>query len=286
MEIYEYRGVEGLVAAEVTKDDADAYETGEVFQIAGVAEIGRTTENSSETHYYDNVPAVVISSTGADTVTCSVSAIPLDVLAKITGQAYDDVLGTLIEGQRESKYFALGYKTRKTNGKEVYVWRFKGQFSIPDSTHTTENDGTDANGQEVTFTGISTTHKFTKTGKPAKAINVDLEKDLADVTGFFDKVTTIDDLQAKEPTPSPTEIVAAPTATPAAGEVVSGTTVELATETDGATIYYTVDGSTPNAESTEYSTAIEITAETTIKAIAIKNGVSSEVATFAYTISA
>ena len=285
-EIYEYRGVEGLVAAEVIKDDADTLEFGEVFDIAGVAEIGRTTENSSETHFYDNVPAGVSSSTGADTVTCSVSAIPLDVLAKITGQGYDAALGTFIEGQRDVKYFALGYKTKKTNGKEVYVWRFKGQFSIPDSTHTTENDGTDANGQEITFTGISTTHKFTKTGKPAKAINVDLEKDLADVTGFFIKVTTIDDLEAKEPSPTPATTVAAPTATPAAGEVVSGTTVALATETADAAIYYTTDGSTPTAESTAYTGAIEITAETTIKAIAIKNEVSSEVATFAYTISA
>lgn len=197
MEIYEYRGVEGLVAAEVTKDDAEGYTTGEVFEIAGVAEIGRTTENSSETHYYDNIPAVVISSVGADTVTCSVSAIPLDVLAKITGQTYDATLGTLIEGKRDVKYFALGYKTKKTNGNEVYVWRFKGQFSIPDATFTTENDGTDANGQEIVFTGISTTHKFTKTGEPAKAINVDLEKDLADVSTFFDSVTTIDTLTVK-----------------------------------------------------------------------------------------
>lgn len=279
-EIYEYRGVEGLVAAELIKDDADALEFGEVFDIAGVAEIGRTTENSSETHYYDNVPAVVISSTGADTVTCSVSAIPLDVLAKITGQGYDETLGTLIEGQREVKYFALGYKTKKTNGKEVYVWRFKGQFSIPDSTHTTENDGTDANGQEITFTGISTTHKFTKTGKPAKAINVDLEKDLADVSTFFDQVTTIDDLRAKG------AVVAAPTAAPASGEVASGTTVALSAEA-GATIRYTTDGTTPTAESgTVYSDPIAITAETTIKAVAIKDGVTSDVATFSYTISA
>lgn len=279
-EIYEYRGVEGLVAAELIKDDADNLEYGKVFDIAGVAEIGRTTENSSETHYYDNIPAVVISSTGADTVTCSVSAIPLDVLAKITGQGYDETLGTFIEGQRDVKYFALGYKTKKTNGKEVYVWRFKGQFSIPDSTHSTENDGTDANGQEITFTGISTTHKFTKTGKPAKAINVDLEKDLADVSTFFDQVTTIDDLRAKG------TVVAAPTATPASGEVASGTSVALSAEA-GATIRYTTDSTTPTAESgTVYSDPIAITAETTIKAVAIKDGVTSDVATFSYTISA
>ena len=196
-DIFEYRGVEGLVYAEVTADDDKSYTTGEVKQLAGVAEIGRTTETSSEPHYYDNVPAVVVSSTGSDEVTCTVSAIPLDVLAEITGQQYDSNLGVLIEGERATKYFALGYKAKKTNGKEVYVWRYKGQFSIPDSTHATEDDGTDANGQEITSTGISTTHKFTKTGKRAKAMNVDLEADKANVSTFFDTVTTPDTLTAK-----------------------------------------------------------------------------------------
>jgi hypothetical protein len=83
------------------------------------------------------------------------------------------------------------------NGNEVYVWRYKGKFSIPDSTHSTQTAGTEANGQEITFTGISTTHKFAKTGKPAKAINVDVALDKADVTSFFDTVTTIDTLQVK-----------------------------------------------------------------------------------------
>lgn len=199
-EIFEYRGCEGLVYAEVEKDDNDAnggYVTGEVKPLAGVAEIGKTTETSSEPHYYDNVPAIVISSTGSDEITLTCSALPLDVLAEITGQDYDATKGVLIEGEREVKYFALGYITKKTNGKEVYVWRLKGTFSIPDSTHPTEDDGTDANGQELTYTGISTTHKFTSTNKRAKAINVDLEADKADVSTFFDEVTTPDTLKAK-----------------------------------------------------------------------------------------
>ena len=200
-EIVEYRGVEGLVAAEVLTDDngESGYTTGTPFAIAGVAEISRTTDSSSEAHYYDNIPAVVVSSTAADEVTINASAIPLDVFAKITGQNYDELTGSLIEGARDVKYFAIGYKTKKTNGDEVYVWRYKGTFNVPDTTNTTENDSTDANGQEITFTGISTTHKFTKTGKGAKSINVDLGKDLADVTTFFDAVTTPDTIQAKNP---------------------------------------------------------------------------------------
>lgn len=203
-EILEYRGVEGLVAAEVVvDDDENGYQTGPVFAIAGVAEISRTTDSSSEAHYYDNIPAIVITNTAADEVTISASAIPFDVLATITGQVYDDTTGAFIEGPRDTKYFAVGYKTKKTNGDEVYVWRLKGTFNIPDQTNTTENDSTDANGQEIVYTGISTTHKFTKTGKGAKALNVDLSKDLADVSTFFDTVTTPDTLQPKTP-PAPT----------------------------------------------------------------------------------
>ena len=201
-EITEYRGVEGLVAAEVTLDNNETgedqgYVTGEVFSIAGVAEISRTTEASNEAHYYDNMPAIIVSNTASDEVTISASAIPLDVYAKITGQKYDTTKGIMIEGPRENKYFALGYKTKKTNGDEVYVWRYKGTFNIPDQTNTTENDGTDANGQELVYTGIQTTHKFTATGKGAKAMNVDVALDKADVSTFFDTVTTPDTIQAK-----------------------------------------------------------------------------------------
>lgn len=199
-EIFEYRGIEELVYAEVLKDNNESdegYTTGPVKSLAGVAELGRSTESSSEAHYYDNIPAIVINSTGSDEVTITTSGIPLDVLADITGQIYDADLGAMIECERETKYFAIGYKTKKTNGDEVYVWRYKGTFSIPDSTHATENDGTDANGQELTYTGISTTHKFTKTGKGAKAVNVDLGVNKADVSTFFDEVTTPDDLEAK-----------------------------------------------------------------------------------------
>lgn len=198
--ITEYRGVEGLVYAEVTKDNNEldgGYTTGTVKPLAGVAELSKTTETSSEAHYYDNIAAVVIGSTGADEITINTSAIPLKVLAEITGQYYDESTGMMVECSRESKYFALGYRTKKTDGTEVLVWRLKGTFGIPDSTHVTENDGTDANGQELVYTGISTTHKFTKTGKPAKAVNVDTSLDLVDTSNFFATVATPDTVKAR-----------------------------------------------------------------------------------------
>ena len=47
---------------------------------------------------------------------------------------------------------------------------------------------------------------------------------------------------------------------------------------DGAEIRYTLDGSTPTAESTLYSEAFTVTETTSVKAIAIKDGQTSEVA--------
>lgn len=67
--------------------------------------------------------------------------------------------------------------------------------------------------------------------------------------------------------------VATPTADPAPGTFTGTTNVKLATSTEGASIFYTVDGSAPTADSTAYTSAgIDLTATTTIKAIAIKDG--------------
>lgn len=76
-----------------------------------------------------------------------------------------------------------------------------------------------------------------------------------------------------------------PIATPSSSSVSSGTNVTLSTQTENANIYYTLDGSTPDENSTLYTSPITITQDTTIKAIAIKTGyTNSDILTSAYTI--
>ena len=70
---------------------------------------------------------------------------------------------------------------------------------------------------------------------------------------------------------------------------VSGTTfdsslsVSMSCPTEGATIHYTTDGSDPTAESPEYK-RFKISGKTTVKAVAVKNGLLSEVVTAEYAL--
>ncbi len=80
---------------------------------------------------------------------------------------------------------------------------------------------------------------------------------------------------------------AAPTASPGnAGStynIQSATSVKLASA-DGGTIYYTTDGSTPTTSSTAYTEPITVNGGETIKAIAVVNDVSSDVASYEYVL--
>lgn len=80
--------------------------------------------------------------------------------------------------------------------------------------------------------------------------------------------------------------VADPTFSPADGTSFSGASqsVTITTKTKGADIYYTTDGSIPTMSSTKYSTAVSVSATTTIRALAVKNGmVPSNVVSATYT---
>lgn len=198
--IAEYRGCENLVCALVTKDTIEAYETGEVEQIAGLAEVGVTTEQASETKHYDNAPSLVIKGVGAETRTFSIDHLTNRMLAKLTGQMIDEATGAILGGGDgvTNPYFAVGYMSETTDGVKTYKWALKGTFAIPDETNVTKNAGTDSNGLSLVFTGIATTHKFTNGGRKVYVALEDTTEDgtKLDLSTWFETVQTPDTLNA------------------------------------------------------------------------------------------
>lgn len=190
----EFRGCDCLVYAEVLTDDANGITFGAVAPFSPVAEIAKTVSSNSETHYYDNVGQIIIRSEGDDEITLTVPALPLDILAVVTGKTYDSNTGAYIDGESTEKYYAIGYRLRLTDGSYRYVWRTKGAFSqIPDVTSATENDGTDTNNQQVVYTGVKSIYEFTNGGR-AKGVVVDERDGKYDCTDWFSAVVTPDTL--------------------------------------------------------------------------------------------
>ena len=80
-------------------------------------------------------------------------------------------------------------------------------------------------------------------------------------------------------------VTATPTFSPAGGTYTSAQTVVLSDSTQGATIYYTTDGSTPSQSSPVYTAPLIVSATTTVNAIAIASGAApSDIGLGVYTI--
>jgi len=95
----------------------------------------------------------------------------------------------------------------------------------------------------------------------------------------------LNDLWQYQP-PGVSPLASRPTFSVLSGTYFSTQTVSLADTTPGATIYYSLDGSTPSSDSNEYAAPLSIAQTTTVKAIAIASGfANSPVSSATYTIS-
>jgi hypothetical protein len=74
---------------------------------------------------------------------------------------------------------------------------------------------------------------------------------------------------------SPPAVAQSPTFSPIGGTYTSAQTVSLATQTAGAKIYYTTDGSTPTTSSNVYASPVTVSGSETLQAIASAAGMST-----------
>lgn len=170
MEYNEYRGIRGIVVAEIESDNG-TYTAGNWHKLAGAQSVALSGNESNEAHYYDNIPAIVVSSEGADEVTLTVSVLDNKTRAFLEGRSFVESNGMLVKTPKENKVFALGFIGKKTDGTEEFNILYKGRFSGGSETHNTEDDGTEGTNVEYTFTSIYTTSNIYG-GKPAKSVKV------------------------------------------------------------------------------------------------------------------
>lgn len=172
--------------------------------------------------------------------------------------------------------------SRFTLGGSSGAWTF---YSATNTTGYLAKNGTSSTSSLTTVTTLNTNCNavltISNTGATSFNFNNSRNRYLTYSTNFSLTGTNNSNIRIFKKVPIPN----APTFSLAEGEYSSTQKVTLSTTTSGATIYYTTDGSTPTTSSTQYVSAITVgEGTTTIKAIAVYKGVTSEVASATYVI--
>lgn len=170
------RGLTNLFIAEVTSDTEESYAAGTPKKLIPAGEMSKTVDNEQQQYWFDNTVFVSIGREGSTEITVSGAGLRAAARAYINGKDIDSATGAIIDsGQFETKYFAFGGEAWNSDGTKEYFWFMKGAFAIPDENDKTLDESTDANGTELTFTAIPTTHVFEETGKTCKRVVIDTE---------------------------------------------------------------------------------------------------------------
>ena len=132
-------------------------------------------------------------------------------------------------------------------------------------------------GDKTSASIISTASDYTFTGSASGTILVSITQK-SNTKAIYCKSIIV---YYEAPAPA---AVATPTFSLAAGSYLGAQNIEITCETQGAEIYYTLDGSDPSSASAHYTSSIPVLTTTTIKAIAIKGDDVSAIASATYTI--
>lgn len=193
------------------------------------------------------------------------------------------ILGHKLKGTAPNTYYAItgvaspyvgfGFVTNETEENKGYMghWVLKTQFAQLEDNSKTKGDAIEW--QTPTLEGAMMGAFVDESGDP----DFVYEQSFATQA---EAITWVNNWAGVN-----SQTVATPTADPPAGAVAAETPVELECSTEGATIYYTTDGSDPTTGSMVYSAPLIIYGPITIKAIAVKAGMNnSAILTAAYTI--
>lgn len=185
-------GLSELYIAQVTADSTTGYTVGTPIYLAPVAEASVKPAVDKATFYADDMAYDTASTEAETTIELTVSNIPAETLALITGKVFDTVSGRVFDIGGTPPYFALGFKSQKSSGGYRYFWFLKGAFTVPDEDYASKSDKIDFKTLKITFTAIRTIYPFDvgSTNENTKRVMGDTDTTNFSATGWFTQVQT------------------------------------------------------------------------------------------------
>ncbi len=153
-------GLKNVVIAPLTADTEAGHTYGDLQLVAGAIEASVTPDNADpDILYADDIEFDTLYADPQVSFKLKMADIPLAIQEMLFANTIDDN-GVLIRtAQDKPPYFAVGFKSEKSNGKFRYVWLYKVRAKpITESFATKEGNTVTRQNPEVEFTAIKRTH--------------------------------------------------------------------------------------------------------------------------------
>ena len=153
-------GLKNVVIAPLTEDTDTSHTYGELQLVAGAIEATITPDNTDpDIQYADDIEFDVLDPDPELTFSTSMADVPLAIQEMIFGNQIDDN-GVLVRTASDRPpYFAVGFKSEKSDGAFRYVWLYKVRAKpMTESYKTKEGKTITRQNGSVEWTAIKRTH--------------------------------------------------------------------------------------------------------------------------------
>ena len=153
-------GLKNVVIAPLTTDTAEGHSYGDLQLVAGAIEASVTPDNTDpDILYADDVEFDTLYADPETSFKLKMADIPLAIQEMLFANTIDDN-GVLIRtAQDKPPYFAVGFKSEKSNGKFRYVWLYTVRAKpLTENFATKEGNTINRQNPEIEFTAIKRTH--------------------------------------------------------------------------------------------------------------------------------
>ena len=119
-------GLKNLVIAPLLTDTETETTYGDLQKVAGAIEASITPDNSDpDVQYYDDAEGDVLYPDPELTFKTKLADLPLVIQEMIFSNELDDNGVLIRKASDKPGYFAVGFKSEKSNGKYRYIWLYK-----------------------------------------------------------------------------------------------------------------------------------------------------------------
>lgn len=133
-------GLDKLFYAPITEDSNGNETYGTPVQLAKAISADLSVELNEATLFADDGQAEAVKEFKSGTLSLGIDELGADVAAELVGARVDSNGVLVSSGEDVSRYVAIGFRAKKSNGKYRYYWLYRVLFGIPATNLATKGD--------------------------------------------------------------------------------------------------------------------------------------------------